>query len=224
MVSSKLAMLFGVVSVCVLGCGGDSPTTPSPTTRVRTPQSLAISGTTTFEAVNLTSRLTAMLAYSDGSSEDVSGRSTWRTSDATVVTVSGTGLLTTVGFGQAEVTATFESLPASTSVSVISGGFSVTPESRSVAQTGGEHSFTVATTSPNAPWTATSDGDSWLVVIEGHSGTGEGTVTYRVEDNVLDVRRNGTITVAGSNGLNSTAVHFVTQSPAQCHAGPEESC
>ena len=53
---------------------------------------------------------------------------------------------------------------------------------------------------------------------------GEGTVTYRVEDNVLDVRRNGTITVAGSNGLNSTAVHFVTQSPAQCHAGPEESC
>ena len=165
---------------------------------------------------------TAILGYSDGSSEDVSDRSIWQTSDATVVTVSGTGLLTTVGFGEAEVTATFESLPASTPVSVSPSGFFVTPESRNVASGGGGRNLTVTTTSPDTRWTATSE-EPWLVVTEGSSGTGEGVVTYRVEENVLEISRSGTITVAGLNGLTSPAAHFVTQSAARhCQGGPEQ--
>ena len=170
----------------------------------------------------MTSQLTAMLGYSDGSSEDVSDRTTWQTSDATVATVSGTGLLTTVGFGEAEVTATFESLPASTAVSVSPIGFVVTPESRNVSSAGGGRNLTVTTMSPDAPWTATSDED-WLVVTDGSSGTGEAVVTYRVEENVLQISRVGTITVAALSGLTS-ALHHVTQSAARhCHGG-QDNC
>lgn len=95
-----------------------------PVAQVRTPQSLESFGTTTFKDVSITSQFTAMLGYSDGSSEEVSDRSTWQTSDATVVTVFGTGLLTTIGFWKAEVTAIFESLPARTPVNVSPIGFS----------------------------------------------------------------------------------------------------
>ena len=82
----------------LLGCGDESPV--APTAPPRSLQSLEISGTTTFQGdLGETSQLEAIASYSDNSSENVTERSIWQTSDAAVVRVSGSGLLTTVGLG-----------------------------------------------------------------------------------------------------------------------------
>src|SRR6185312_14622784 len=51
-------------------------------------------------------QLTAIAVSSDGSTQDVSSTATWTTSDATIATVSGSGLVTPVASGTATITAT----------------------------------------------------------------------------------------------------------------------
>ena len=305
----------------------------------RTPfllQSVEISGTTTFQALGVTSQLAAIARYADGSSQDVSNQSVWDSADAGVVAVSGTGLLTTVGFGAAEVSARFGELTTAAVVTVVSpctmtlagsattfnrhGGtgtvdvqagagcfwsttsdvdwlalvatcadnhpcaqlagtpstvstaafhrgqygegpgtvtyvvdplangssrtgritigeesiviqqentegaeppfrYYVTPESRTASSYGGSYTVTVTPTRPDAQWTATSD-QPWLVITtvsalspahEGTPGTGAAAVTYRVEENPLNVERTGTISVEGLSHQNPPAVHTVKQ-------------
>ena len=312
--ASTIGILVAVISVALSGCNG-SPTEPTPPPVVRPPseptlQSLETSGTTTFQDLGVMSQLTAIAGYSDGSSENVSDRSIWQTSNPAVVTVSGTGLLTTVGYGEADVTVRFESLADSVRVSVTApaarcalslseaaafnrpGGsgtlsvqtgegcywaastdvswitmvgtsdgrgpgsvtFVVAPLTNGAARTGTitvksygvpdvfvpirqenvdgpEPSFryyvtpdrrtvqweassrwtvTVTTSRRGARWTATSD-QEWLVVTEGTSGTGQGLLRYRVEENPLNLDRIGTIIVAGLSGQNPPALHTVRQ-------------
>jgi hypothetical protein len=98
----------------------------------------------------------------------------------------------------------------------------VTPESRNVANGAGGRNLAVTTMLPDAPWMATFDED-WLVVTGGRSATGQAVVTYRVEEDVWQISRSGTITVEELSGLTSPALHHVTQ-PAvpHCHGGPEQ--
>jgi hypothetical protein len=54
------------------------------------------------------------------------------------------------------------------------------------------------TTAPGCAWTAASN-VSWVRIISGASGSGNGTVTFSVESNTdkNDKKREGTLTVAG---------------------------
>jgi hypothetical protein len=45
-------------------------------------------------------------------------------------------------------------------------------------------------------WTAVSN-DTWITVLTGASGTGNGTVTFSVSNNSTGSNRTGTITIAG---------------------------
>lgn len=53
-----------------------------------------------------TQQLTATLAMSDGTNQDVTATATWSSSDETVATVSAGGLVTAVAEGSATITAT----------------------------------------------------------------------------------------------------------------------
>jgi uncharacterized protein YjdB len=55
--------------------------------------------------VSQTSALTAMAGYSDGSSTNISSTATWSSSNTAVATVDGTGLVTAVAAGTANITA-----------------------------------------------------------------------------------------------------------------------
>jgi Putative binding domain, N-terminal/Bacterial pre-peptidase C-terminal domain/Viral BACON domain len=68
---------------------------------------------------------------------------------------------------------------------------------------GGNHSFGV---SANVAWTAV-PGASWVTITSGSSGSGNGTVSYSVDQNT-DVQRSTTITVSGGD---VTRTHTVTQ-------------
>jgi len=80
---------LAIFCLAALGCDGDTPVAPTPQPSEPTLQSLEISGTTAFEGLDVMEQLAAIAQYSDGSSENVSERSTWQTSDPTVVKVSG---------------------------------------------------------------------------------------------------------------------------------------
>ena len=51
-------------------------------------------------------------------------------------------------------------------------------------------------TAAGCTWTATSN-DSWITIQSGASGTGPGSVTYRVTKNNGNSPRTGTITIGG---------------------------
>jgi hypothetical protein len=52
------------------------------------------------------------------------------------------------------------------------------------------------TADANCSWTAVSN-DSWIIVTDGNTGTGNGTVTYRITTNATGASRTGTIIIGG---------------------------
>jgi predicted extracellular nuclease len=60
---------------------------------------------------------------------------------------------------------------------------------------GGDGSVTV-TAGPACNWTATSN-DGWIIINSAASATGNATITFEVKENMSDVPRTGTLTVAG---------------------------
>lgn len=68
--------------------------------------SLAITGTQSG-AASSTSQYTATLTRADASTEDVSAKAAWSTSDATKATVDAAGLVTRVATGSATITANY---------------------------------------------------------------------------------------------------------------------
>lgn len=82
-----------------------------------------------------------------------------------------------------------------TAALAIATATTVSPTSQSFTAGSGNGSVTVATPSTSA-WTAASNA-SWLTIISGSSGQGDGTVVYAVTANTGVTSRSGTITVAG---------------------------
>ena len=73
--------------------------------------------------------------------------------------------------------------------------FSITPANQSFNSSGSSGDVSVTATS-GCNWTASSNA-SWLIIISGNSGTGDGTVNYSVSPHTDVTSRTGTITIAG---------------------------
>ena len=65
-----------------------------------------------------------------------------------------------------------------------------------MAYSGGETRAVNITAPAGCAWT-TAANDSWLSVLTGNSGVGNGTATVRVDNNRTMATRNGTLTLAG---------------------------
>ena len=74
--------------------------------------------------------------------------------------------------------------------------YSINPTSRTVNQNAQTPPSIAVTAGAGCTWTAVSN-DSWITVVTGASGTGNGTVTYSVTQNNGSNNRTGTITIAG---------------------------
>jgi sugar lactone lactonase YvrE len=117
----------------------------------------------------------------------------------------------TSGSGPATVTLTVGPNPgparsanftaADVSISVNQAGatavciYSISPGGQVFSSASGTGSIEV-TTQPGCTWTASS-GLAWASIASGGSGTGSGTVTYRVQSNASGSARSGTLTIAG---------------------------
>lgn len=107
------------VSLAVLGaaCSSKStPTAPTPVAAVPTPtpvapvaptiSSVAVTGTSTFNAAGASAQFAAMVTLSDGTTEERTNSATWQTDNETVAIVSAQGLVTVRASGDTAVTAT----------------------------------------------------------------------------------------------------------------------
>ena len=110
------------VALLLAACGGDSTTAPSSGTSTPTPTPVATSITLSATSLNFaslggTTQLTATVKDQNGATM-ASATVTWATSNASVATVSSTGLVTPVATGTATITATSGSGSATATVTV----------------------------------------------------------------------------------------------------------
>ncbi|MFT4114142.1 beta strand repeat-containing protein [Silvibacterium sp.] len=121
--SSGLASSSTSTGTAQISCtfNGVSATTGNVTVTPAVLTSLAIAPTTAQIAKGTTQQFTATGTYSDSSTQDLSSTVSWTSSDATVASISASGLATGNNVGSAQITASFNGQTASTS------SFSVTP-------------------------------------------------------------------------------------------------
>jgi len=103
----------------------------------RSLQSIGVTPSNPSLAAGTTLQLTATATYSDLATEDVTASTTWASSDASILTVSSSGLVTAVAPGTATVTATSGSVAGSTTVTVTAAtlkSIAVTPPNPSAAK------------------------------------------------------------------------------------------
>jgi antitoxin (DNA-binding transcriptional repressor) of toxin-antitoxin stability system len=74
--------------------------------------------------------------------------------------------------------------------------FDIEPRSARVDEDGGRLDSVAVTASDGCTWTAASN-VPWITVMAGATGTGNGSVTFRVSRNSTDSERVGTLTIAG---------------------------
>src|SRR5579863_5187617 len=113
--------VIAVALIVCNGCGGGGGSSASPSPPSPTPQSLSVTAPGDSLIIGDTVPLTAILTYSDSSTQDVTASATWSAAPATVVTVSNSGLLTAVSAGSATVIATFSSLSGKVQAFVSAG-------------------------------------------------------------------------------------------------------
>ena len=109
---------------------------------------------------------------------------------------------------------------------------SISPTDKSFSSTGGNDSISVTCPSSNCPWVSYSN-VSWITIIGGSTGTGNGTVSYTVSGNI-GVARTGTINIAehtftvnqadGSSCYNYCQTQYVDNCVAGYYAQCEAMC
>jgi uncharacterized protein YjdB len=115
--------LVSALAVAVMGLAGCDrplatiPTAPAiqstePAAAAPIVTGVIVSGKTELSVVGETTQLTAMAAFSDGSARGITGEASWTSSDASVLTVSATGLVTVVRFGRAYISAVYDTQSA----------------------------------------------------------------------------------------------------------------
>src|SRR3984893_13570483 len=107
--------------------------------------SIAISPPNPLLSKGKTQQLAATGTYSDGNTQDITGKVSWTGSVANVIDLSSTGLITAKGPGNATVTATAGSVSASDTITVSPSlvSISISPANASVPK--GETQQLVAT-------------------------------------------------------------------------------
>ena len=182
------------------GGGSGSPTQPSSTSTPATVTSVSISGSTTFTGTNQSTQLAAVATMSDNSTRNVTDQSVWQSSNAAVASVSGTGLVTSIGFGQADITATHQGMRGTTAVLVQNTcSYTLSETAVTFGSNGGSRTLGVSTSAASCAWTAATD-SSWITIASGGSGSGSGTITYSIAANSATAARDGRLTV-GNQGL-----------------------
>jgi hypothetical protein len=95
------------------GCGSSSPGfSPNATTGPSAPATafvtgLRISGNASLSALGETSQLNAQATYSEGTTKDVASEAQWLSAEPSAISVSSSGVLTVIGFGQVTIRAQY---------------------------------------------------------------------------------------------------------------------
>lgn len=111
-------VVLTLASLLLVSCGGGgSSSTPTTPTTV-TVTSVSVTGTANLTSKGQTSQLTATATLSNGTQQSVTASATWQSSNTAVATVSPAGVVTAVGSGEVQITATYQSQSAQVKITV----------------------------------------------------------------------------------------------------------
>ena len=110
---SQLGVLFAALIVTSCGSSPANPlaattTPPSPTPTV---SSVSLSGAP--PDVGQSAQFTATVTLSDGTTQAITSGATWQSSNPSVITVSPSGVVTSVGYGEVDLTAGYSGVTGS---------------------------------------------------------------------------------------------------------------
>ena len=107
----RQCLLIPAVAMVLAGCGGSSPSGPSPggqTGGSTAVTSIQILGSAQFDLIGLTRQLAVLAFRANGSTSTVTTGAAWTSSNTSAVSVSPAGVATAVDVGPAVITATYE--------------------------------------------------------------------------------------------------------------------
>jgi hypothetical protein len=97
-------LAVGLLTAVVAACGSDAPKNPV----MATPTVTQVTVTGTTPSVGATSQFTATATISDGTTRNVTGESSWTSSNQGIAVVSGTGTVAAMSSGEVTITATYQ--------------------------------------------------------------------------------------------------------------------
>ena len=141
--------------VALIGCGGGggsnstTNTQPTPTLNL-----ITVTPPSPSVTVGQTQQFKATATFSDNSTKDVTGSTTWSSSDTTIATIASSGLATSLKVGSVTITGTLQTVNGSTSLGVSASpppqvSVSILPISVNVAAGGSQQFSASVTGSPN---------------------------------------------------------------------------
>jgi uncharacterized protein YjdB len=194
----------------VSGTGNVAVTTPSLSSVAITPALFSI-------ASGQTRQLSAVGAYSDGSSQDVTGKVTWKSLDTTIATVGSSGMLTSLKAGTVSITASMGSVTGSASVTVTSASLTtinVGAPSPSLATGGTEQLTATGVYSDNSTQSLTnqviwSTSDPTVASV-----SGTGFLTALKAGSVTVTATSGSVSGTGNVAVTASSLSSITITPA----------
>ncbi len=115
MVNHRLLVLAFVLVSAACGSKGPTPPTPVPGSTQQTPTLTSVTVTSPNSAITVgqTEQFTATAIFSDSTTQNVNSTATWTSSNNSVATVSGSGLVNAVSAGSADIRAAFQGMTGS---------------------------------------------------------------------------------------------------------------
>ena len=213
---ARWALLLAV-ALLAAGCSDDkSPTGPSRTGSGGITVSVAGGGSSEFLALTQAKQLIALLTANDGSTEDVTNRVLWQSSNTSIAHVSPAGVATAIGFGSASIKAALLGRTGELPI-VVKNGCLITLDPPSFVYPAGMdiyRSVSVSVLPRDCRWSAVCDA-SWVTLYSPQPlAVGSDSFYYHVPYNTDTSERSANVTVTASDG--STAIHSIRQEKPSC--------
>ena len=207
-----------VACLAIAGCGGGGKKTSQTTNSTATLTSITVAstGAASSVAAGATLQLSATGHYSDGTTATLTSQVSWASSDGTLASLSGSGMLTALKAGSVTVTATKGTVSGNMVITVTQATLS------SIAVSGASSLAAGATEQLTAQGTY-SDSSTQALTTQVTWQSSDATVATVSNAGLLTALKAGTITVTATMGsvsgtasvvVNAASVSSITISPA----------
>ncbi|MCR4316742.1 MAG: Ig-like domain-containing protein [Planctomycetes bacterium] len=194
--------------------------------------SIAVTPTTPSIATGATQQMVATATLSDSSTQDVTNSVTWSSDQTSIATVgAGTGLVTGVSAGTANITATHASSSVSGSTMAVVtaptlSSITVSPASANIL-VGATQAFTATGTYSDSSTQDLTSSVTWMsdntsvASFSGATLTGNaaGSVTVTATDTASSISGTASVTVSASVSFSSTILPIFQSRCITCHPG-----
>jgi hypothetical protein len=209
--ASRSALVLLSLCLTAAACGSDNPAPPpaAPTPTTSAVQVRASGDASGPLEAGQTRQLVATATQSTGATSDVTQQAAWQSSAPGVATVSPAGLVTAVAEGEAEISATFQSVRGTLGLGVrpVRCAVTISPATATYGPFGGGGAVQVAVSAASCRWTARSDA-RWLPFAFDPGVPGSGAFGYTAPANSTTAPRTANIVVTTSTG--ESTMHAVT--------------